>query len=121
MASHGRDEKQVEIGNIVTNTLWKKKIDEMAGRLAGRKQQCHFKAKSNHLHGQGEEENLRTPLEMSFSLFSYGEKKILLIQSEKSKTCLYNLPISVILESKCLSLVSKGGEVMERNLTLTIN
>ena len=29
-----------------------------------------------------------------------GENNILLIQSEKSKTCLYNLPILVILESK---------------------
>ena len=81
----------------------------------------HFKAKSNHLHGYGEEKNLRTPLEMSFSLCFLRGKKILLIQSEKSKTCLYKLPILVILESKYLSLVSKGGEVMERNLTLTIN
>ena len=120
LASQGRDEKQVEIGNIIA-TLWKKKIDEMAGRLAGRKHQCHFKAKSNHLHGYGEEKNLRTPLEMSFSLCFLRGKKILLIQSEKSKTCLYKLPILVILESKYLSLVSKGGEVMERNLTLTIN
>ena len=50
-----------------------------------------------------------------------GENNILLIQSEKSKTCLYNLPILVILESKYFSLASKGGEVMGRNLTLTIN
>ena len=38
----------------------------------------HFKAKSNHLHGQGEEKNLRTPLEMSSSLcFLRGKKKYL--------------------------------------------
>ena len=35
LASHGTDEKQVEIRNIIA-TFWKKKIDEMAGRSAGR-------------------------------------------------------------------------------------
>ena len=58
---------------------------------------------------------------MSFSVFLGEKKKVLLIQSEKPKTCLYNLPTLVILESRYFFLVSIGGEVMERNLTLTIN
>ena len=55
---------------------------------------------------------------MSFSVFLGEKKKVLLIQSEKPKTCLYNLPTLVILESRYFFLVSIGGEVMERNSKL---
>lgn len=70
LASNGRDENWVEVGAI-TVTLDEEEYMRRAEGLAGIKQQWGYKANPEHVHGPGEEENPRTPLEMSFSsLFS---------------------------------------------------
>lgn len=66
-----------------------------------------------------ERRKTRGPLWDVIFCFLRRKKKVLLIQSEKRKTCLYNLPTLVILESRYFFfLVSIGGEVMERNSKL---
>lgn len=70
-----------------------------AGRLAGRNSSGISKENLTVFMAR-EETNSRTPLRCHFSVFLGGKKNVLLIQSENYKTCLYNLPILVILESR---------------------
>lgn len=105
-------------------SLGKEASVRRAGRQAGRRRQQGFKAKSHlPLHAKGRRKTRGLLLRCSFLCSLRGEN-ISPTQPEKPNACIYNMPIFVILESRFFFfffLVSKGGEVMERNPTLTIN